>query len=181
MPEASRVKIGSCTLRSENAPPGFSQGPDDVDVVVAGVEFESTVPTRFFQTVDAYPPEWGRLVWRIQLNALVDGRAAPPIFRTFYSGVEWNLKSGPTLRWFLSAWVRWDGAGPSHHNAGAPAVSLEGNTARFRIASTPEGAIFLRSRIDARDRRRVAAELRAERAEQPTDGSVIQLDDILSG
>jgi hypothetical protein len=176
-------------MHPEQAPPGFWTWPGDGPALIAGVELDSAVPTRFFQTLDAFPPAWGRLSWRVQLNKLVADRAESPSFRTFYPGVEWNLRSGG--RWFLSAWFRWDGDGPRYAGRDLPgAIRVEGDTALFRYAWMPaaespelpdlERPLFLRSRVDARDRRRIAEALRSERepAPQPEPGLIV-LDDIL--
>jgi hypothetical protein len=177
-------------MHPEQAPPGFWTSPGDGSALIAGVELDSAVPTRFFQSLDAFPPAWGRLSWRIQLNKLVAGRAEPPSFRTFYPGVEWNLsRSGG--RWFLSAWFKWDGAGPPHTGGDLPgAIRVEDDTVLFRYAwmaaaesrDVPdlERPLFLRSRVDARDRRRIAAALRSERepAAKPDPGLIV-LDDVL--
>jgi hypothetical protein len=178
-------------MHPEQAPPGFWTWPGDGPAPIAGVELDSSVATRFFQTLDPFPAAWGRLSWRIQLNKLVAGRAEPPSFRTFYPGVEWNLnRSGG--RWFLSAWFRWDGAGPAYAADGASpgAIRIEGDTALFRFAWMPaadspdrpdlERPLFLRSRVDARDRRRIAEDLRSEREPAaPPDPGLIVLDDVL--
>ncbi len=183
-------------MQSEDAPPGFWQEPGDRPVLVDGVELESGVPTRFFQTVDKYPAEWGRLSWRIQLNKIVAGRAAAPMFRTFYPGVEWNLNRADH-RWFLTAWFRWEGAGPEYRNPGLTGpAQIEGDTALFRIAwmtkarslESPDSPLepdhdnplFLRSRVDARDRSRISEglESRRELPAQPDPG-VIVLDDVI--
>jgi hypothetical protein len=183
-------------MQPEDAPPGFWQGPGDQPVLVDGVELESGVPTRFFQAVDGYPPEWGRLSWRIQLNKIVAGRAATPVFRTFYPGVEWNLNRADH-RWFLTAWFRWEGAGPQYRNPGlAEPARIEGDTALFRIAwmtkprslefpDTPpepdhDRPLFLRSRVDARDRSRISEALQSRQELQAkSDPAVIVLDDII--
>ena len=171
-------------MKPEDAPPGFWQGPGDQRVLVDGVEFESGVPTRFFQTVDKHPPEWGRLSWRIQLNKIVAGQAATPVFRTFYPGVEWNLNRADH-RWFLTAWFRWEGAGP-HYRCPGPAgpAHIEGDTVLFRIYSPPEPdhdrPLFLRSRVDARDRSRISEALQSQQELQANpDPAVIVLDDII--
>jgi hypothetical protein len=184
------VNVGQCLMNPEQAPPGFWPGPGDAAALVDGVEFESTVPTRFFQTLDPFPRAWGRLSWRVQVNRLVDGRAEPPSFRTFYPGVEWNL-SRPGGRWFLSAWFRWDDGAPPWGELAVPGwIRVDGETVSFRYAWLPAAGsadlpdrarpLFLRSRIDARSRRRIAEELRAEREPAPkTDPGVIVLDDVL--
>jgi len=182
-------------MQPDHAPPGW-QWPGDQPVPVDGVELESAVPTRFFQSVDAYPPEWGRLTWRVQLNKIVSDRAAAPVFRTFYPGVEWNLNR-PDYRWFLTAWITWEGSGPPYRDPNVPGPPrIEADTVLFRIAWMPkpqsadfpdaarepdlERPIFLRSRVDARDRRRIAEALHAAPAPQArADSGVIQLDDIL--
>jgi hypothetical protein len=164
-------------MQPELAPPGFWRWPGDQPVLIDGIEIESRVPTRFFQTVDSYPPEWGRLNWRLALNRIVSGRAAPPVFRTFYSGIEWNLNH-PDYRWFLSAWFKWEGPGPDERDA-LPGPIVEGDTALFAIASSPK-MLFLRSRVDARDRRRIAEDFRAQPEQRPkSDPGVISIDDLL--
>jgi hypothetical protein len=184
-------------MRFEDAPPGMWQWPVDRTLGVAGVELESVVPTRFFQTLDAYPPAWGRLRWRLQLNKLASGRATVPTFRTFYSGVEWNLR-GPDPYWFLTAWFAWEGRGPRYRELSHPgAVRVEGDTALFRIAWMPksgplddpdasepdlERPLYLRSRVDARDRRRISDAVRSQAEhEEKTDAAVIVLDDLIEG
>lgn len=183
-------------MEPEDAPPGPWPLPGDRPLLVAGVELESGVPTRFFQSVDTYPAEWGRLSWRVQVNKIVSDRAASPVFRTFYSGVEWNLNR-PDFRWFLSAWFHWDGPGPQYRDPCFPAPpQIDGDTALFRFAWMPKPAppdtadafpepdldrpLFLRSRVDARDRRRIAAALRSQ-PEVPAkrDPTLISLDDII--
>jgi hypothetical protein len=190
------VKVGRCSMQPEHAPPGFWPASGDRPALVDGVELDSSVPTRFFQTIDTYPPEWGRLTWRIQLNRIVAGRAALPAFRTFYTGVEWNLNR-PDHRWFLTAWLRWEGPGPEHRDQclAAPA-HIEDDAALFRIAwmmkprapqrsdSPPEPdlgrPLFLRSRVDARDRRRISETLQPQsKLETKPDSAVILLDDIV--
>jgi hypothetical protein len=176
-------------MNPEQAPPGFWTGSVERAVLVDGVEFESAVPTRFFQTLDPFPRAWGRLSWRVQVNRLAGERAEAPAFRTFYPGVEWNLNR-PGGRWFLSAWFKWDDGAPPGADPLAVAIQVEGDTALFRYgwlpapgsADRPEGQrpLFLRSRIDARSRQRIAAALRAEREPAPkTDPDVIVLDDVL--
>jgi len=185
------VNAGQCRMHPDQAPPGFWTGPDDSPVLIAGAEFESSVRTRFFQTLDPFPPAWGRLSWRVQVNRLVAGRAERPVFRTFYPGVEWNLAQ-PEARWFLSAWFKWEGDGPRCPDTAVTGrVRIEGDTVLFRYAwMTAAGShdepdlerpLFLRSRIDARDRRRIADELRSQREPAPAaDPGVIVLDDILA-
>lgn len=174
------MTLGECRMQAEDAPPGFWPWPRDPAALVGGVQIESAVPTRFFQTLDPIPPAWGRLSWRVQLNRLEGDRAAAPRFRTFYSGVEWNLRAaGP--RWFLSAWLRWDGPGP---HSGDPCMlapaRIEGDTVLFRIARDVEPPLFLRCRVDARDRRAAAAAVRAQRrVEPPSERGLIVLDDLL--
>lgn len=183
-------------MQPEDAPPGPWQSTGERPLLVDGVEFESGVPTRFFQSVDAYPAEWGRLVWRVQVNKIVSERAVSPVFRTFYTGVEWKLDR-PDYRWFLTAWFHWEGLGPRYHTPCFPAPPLiEDDTALFRFAwlpgpVSPEVAepvpepdlarpLFLRSRVDARDRRRIAETLRAQRAAPANpDPALIVLDDII--
>lgn len=168
-------------MRREHAPPGFWPWPADERALLDGVELESGVPTRFFQIVDPYPRTWGPLRWRVQLNKMVDGRAELPLFRAFYSGVEWNLNH-PDYRWFLTAWFRWE------HSAGVPAASscgpshIEGNTVVFPIP-VPDpafvGSLCLRSRIDARDRHRIAEAVRSHDRPTDTEAPLIILDDVL--
>lgn len=182
-------------MQPEDAPPGLWQAGDRPPFV-DGVELESNAPTRFFQSVDAFPSEWGRLSWRIQVNKIVSERAASPVFRTFYTGVEWNLNR-PDYRWFLSAWFHWEGPGPGYRDRCFPAPPLiDGDTALFRFAWLPlsgppdlpgsvpqpdlERPLFLRSRVDARDRRRIAEAVRSQRDIAATsDPGVISLDDII--
>ena len=188
------MEPAQCYMDRDDAPPGFWRRARRT-VLVDGVRLASDVPTRFFQTLDPFPPEWGRLRWRIQLNRVVSERAAAPMFRTFYPGVEWNLNS-PDSWWFLTAWFTWDGPGPRYPERCAPAPArIDDDTALFRIAWMPkptgpdvEGAaaepdlekpLFLRSRVDARDRRQVyEARLAREHAEPPPDPRLIVLDDI---
>ena len=177
-------------MNPEQAPPGFWTGPSDRAVLIDGVEFESAVPTRFFQTLDPFPRAWGRMSWRVQVNRIVGDSAESPAFRTFYPGVEWNLNR-PGGRWFLSAWFRWDeGAAPCRDVTLPGPIVIDADTALFRYAwlpaagsadiPDPERPLFLRSRIDARSRRRIAEAVRAEREPAPkTDPGVIVLDDIL--
>ena len=175
------MKIGQCFMQPEHTPPGFWHGPGDQPVLVDGVEFESGVATRFFQSVDAYPSEWGRLRWRIQLNKIVSGRAGSPVFRTFYPGIEWNLHH-PDYRWFLSAWFQWEGPGPQYREPALPGPArIEKDTVLFRIADF-DRPVFLRSRVDVRDRRRIAEALQSQ-PELPAkpDSAVIVLDDIFEG
>ncbi len=189
------MKTGQCFMQLEQAPPGFWQWHADRPVLVDGVEFESECPTRFFQSVDAFPSEWGRLTWRVQLNKIESGRAALPVFRTFYPGTEWNLnRAGP--RWFLTAWLKWEGPGPPYREVAPGPVRIEGDTVLFPIAwmpkpqaaHSPDAArepdldrpIFLRSRVDARDRRRIAESLRAQTAPRAhADPGMILLDDFI--
>ena len=140
---------------------------------VDGVELESAVPTRFFQSVDAYPTEWGRLIWRVQLNLLANGSVALPVFRTFYPGVEWNLRHHERS-WFLTAWLRWEGMGPPQSAAGPP--SIEGDRVAFSIGPNA----FLRCRVDARDRRSIARSVQADTPVAPSEEpGVISLDEII--
>lgn len=178
-------------MHPDQAPPGFWTGPGDGSVLIEGAEFESSVRTRFFQTLDPFPREWGRLSWRVQVNKLIAGRAERPSFRTLYPGVEWNLAQ-PEGRWFLSAWFAWHGAGPGYPDPGvAGRVRIDGDTVLFRYAwiaaagslDVPdlERPLFLRSRIDARDRRRIAEALRSQREPPPAaEPGVIVLDDLLA-
>jgi len=190
------VDVGQCSMQPEDAPPDFWQRPHEGAALIDGVVLESGVPTRFFQTVDALPPEWGRLSWRVQLNKIASGRAGLPVFRTFYPGVEWNLNH-PDYRWFLSAWFKWEGAGPPYRDPGSPGtVQVEGDTVLFRIAWQPKPAaveaasalpepdlsrpLYLRSRIDARDRKRISEAVQAREARPaPAGSAVISLDDII--
>lgn len=157
----------------EDAPPDFWPWPDVQSRPVDGIELESAVPTRFFQTLDAYPPEWGRLLWRVQLNHLENGRVALPVFRTFYPGVEWNLRKGEH-RWFLTAWLRWEGPGPPDPSNQLP--SIEGDTVAFYV----ERGVQLRCRVDARDRRSIAQSVRSHQTVATAgDPGVISLDDLI--
>jgi hypothetical protein len=178
-------------MRPEQAPPGFWRWPGDGALLIDGVELESAVPTRFFQSVDKYPAEWGRLNWRMQLNKREAERAASPMFRTFYPGVEWNLNV-PDYAWFMTAWFAWEGPGPPYPEPSLPrAASVEGDTVLFRIgwmqkadgdpAPDLDRPLFLRSRVDARDRRRVAEDRRAQSEPRANAGSAtIVLDDIVA-
>jgi len=176
------MEVGQCSMQPEDAPPDFWQRPLDRAALIDGATLESGVPTRFFQTVDALPPEWGRFRWRVQLNKIASDRAGLPVFRTFYPGVEWNLNH-PDYRWFLSARFKWDGGGPQYRDPGLPgAVRVEADTVLFRIAWMPKPAqigspdappepdvsrpLYLRSRVDARDRKRIseAVQARQERS-----------------
>lgn len=190
------VKAGQCFILPEHAPPGW-QWSGDQPVLIDGVELESGVPTRFFQTIDAYPAEWGRLTWRVQLNKIESDQAVAPVFRTFYPGVEWNLRR-PDHRWFLTAWLKWEGPGPRYRDPGLTVpAQVDEDTVLFRIAWMPkqrrldfpdsgleadfEQPVFLRSRIDARDRRRIAETLLAQqRQPAKSDAAVIMLDDIIA-
>jgi hypothetical protein len=180
------MKVGQRAMRSEDAPPGFWRSPQDV-VAVDGVEISSFVPTRFFQTLDATPKAWGRLSWRVQVNKIVDGRAGLPAFRTFYPGVEWNLRSGDG-RWFLTAWFKWEGPGPPDCDLPLPRPArIEGDTALFPIARLPASpgeaeevrTLVLKCRVDARDRRLVAQALRTARATEVAASGLIVLDDVI--
>lgn len=179
------MEAGQCTMLAEHAPPGFWQRAGS-SALIAGVAIESCVPTRFFQSLDAYPPEWGRLNWRVQLNKVESGHAVSPVFRTFYPGVEWNLKR-PGYRWFLTAWFKWEGPGPPQpvHPTGAridEELHIEADTVLFRFAwiREPDSALFLRSRVDARERKRISETLRSQPARQAkAESAVIVLDDIL--
>lgn len=189
------MECAKCYMEREDAPPGFWRRADSA-VLVDGVRLASDVPTRFFQTLDPFPPEWGRLRWRIQLNRIVSERAAGPMFRTFYPGVEWNLNR-PESRWFLTAWFTWEGPGPRYPEPCAPAhARIDDDTALFRIAWMPKSTareaggsaaepdldkpLFLRSRIDARGRREMhEARLSRDRNERPPDPRLIVLDDLL--
>ena len=125
--------------------------------------------------------------WRVQLNKLDAGRATLPAFRTFYPGVEWNLRAGG--RWFLSAWFRWEGAGPPYAQTDLrSAPRIEGDTAVFCVSwwPRPDGRpdatrpICLRSRVDARDRKTMAQSV-ASRSDKDDhdDRGIIMLDDLL--
>jgi hypothetical protein len=167
-------------MEAEDAPPGFWPWPGEPAALVDGVYLESAAPTRFFQTLDRYPPEWGRLSWRVQLNRLDGERAAAPRFRTFYSGVEWNLR-GPDGRWFLSGWIRWNrpGVEPDPPRIALP-VRIEDDAVLFAIAPEGEEPLFLRCRVDARDRRTIAASVAArDRDDPPSRPELIVLDDVL--
>ena len=181
------MNVGRCSITSEDAPPGFWLLPGADSAIVDGVEFESSAPTRLFQSLDSYPQEWGRLSWRVQLNKLEAGRAALPVFRTFYPGVEWNLRAGGW--WFLSAWFKWEGSGPPYPQDDLRhAPRIEGDTAVFCVSWWPRRdgrpdatrAICLRSRVDARNRRTIAQSVasHSEHDEHHPDG-VIVLDDLL--
>ncbi len=181
-------------MRADDAPDGFWPHAGEPIARVDGVRVHSDVPTRFFQTLEPYPREWGRLVWRIQINKLVDETAARPMFRTFYPGVEWNL-NGTGACWVLTAWFRWDGPGaPCPDRSPNGTALVEGDTALFRYAWMPKpsngdaaGAVpdpdrplYLRSRVDARDRRSIAAALRAGAEPSPAaDSLLIALDDFI--
>lgn len=184
-------------MRPEQVPPGFWRWAGEQSAPVDGVELESSVATRFFQTVDPCPPEWGDLSWRIQLNKFVSGRADLPMFRTFYPGIEWNLSHPDDDRWFLTAWCKWEGPGPAYRDLCFPTpVQIQGDVVFFRIAWLPKAKppdsprsaaepdfdkpLFLRSRVDARDRRRIAEDLQSKpEVEHERDPSVIMLDDII--
>jgi hypothetical protein len=176
------MKTAERLMHREQAPPGFWQWPGEETALVQGVEFESVTPTRFFQTVDAYPHSWGRLSWRVQVNMIVAGQCALPMFRTFYPGVEWNLNHADH-HWFLTAWFRWDGRTGEQAQAhvGAP-PQIEDDTAVFGIPCDPTltTPLHLRSRIDTRTRRSIAEALQsqAEPTVTPTHG-VILLDDVI--
>ena len=159
-------------MHAEDAPPGFWSGAESQPV--DGVELTSKARTRLFQTLDAYPREWGRLTWRVQVNKLEGDRASLPMFRTFYPGVEWNLKV-PDYRWFLTAWFKWDGPGPPDRGPVTPIPMVEGDTVLFCIGAAPDAKpLFLRSRVDAREQRRLASE-----PPPKSDSSIIVLDDVI--
>lgn len=168
-------------MRREHAPPGFWPWSGEESALLDGVELESAVRTRFFQTVDPYPRTWGPLHWRVQLNKIVDGRAELPLFRAFYSGVEWNLNH-PDYRWFLTAWFSWERrAGVLDARPSAP-VRIEEDTVVFPIPVPDQefaGSLYLRSRIDGRDRRRIAETVRSREQATPLKSSLILLDDVL--
>jgi hypothetical protein len=169
------VNVARCVMTIDDAPPGFWQWPGTDSALIDGIELESAVPTRFFQSLDAYPREWGRIFWRLQLNRFEHGRVTMPMFRTFYPGVEWNLNR-PGGRWFLSAWFKWQANGPAGADPSQrAAMQIEGDTVVFSF-----GEIVLRSRVDARDRKAVAESLRAhEREPAPPPPGVIMLDDVV--
>ena len=173
------MKATHYCMQREHAPPGFWQWPVEL-VLIDGVELESKSPTRFFQTIDAYPRSWGRLSWRVQVNKIVAGQAGLPLFRSFYPGVEWNLNC-PDYRWFLSAWFRWE-QHPREPRCALPA-RIEENTVLFSIAPIdPEfnGILYLRSRVDARDRRDILKAVRSQNEQEPaSDSGVIVLDDFI--
>ena len=167
------MRCARYVMSVEDAPPSFWLWPDAYSVPVDGVELESNVPTRFFQSLDAYPSEWGRLLWRVQLNALENERVTLPVFRTFYPGIEWNLRHAQR-RWFLTAWLRWEGPGPPQPAAAAP--SIEGDAVAFCV----EGSVFLRCRVDARDRLSIARNVRSHhKSAEPGEPGVISLDDVI--
>lgn len=167
------MNVARCTMTIDDAPPGFWQWPGSDSALVDGVELQSAVPTRFFQTLGEFPREWGRLFWRVQLNRLDDGRVSLPMFRTFYPGVEWNLNHSGG-RWFLSAWFKWQGDAPAEADpANGATIRIEEDTVLFAL-----GPIALRSRIDARDRKAVADSLRAHEPAPPAPGLIL-LDDIV--
>ena len=166
-------------MQAEHAPPGFWKWPES-SRLVPGVIVESAVPTRFFQALDAYPGEWGRLWWRLQLNRLLDERVELPVFRTFYPGTEWNLRR-PDHRWFLTGWFTWQGPGPEAAAELEP-PQVEGDTVLFPFAA----GRYLRTRVDARDRREIAAEVaededhREGAGHEHEDPSLIVIDDVIS-
>jgi hypothetical protein len=177
-----RMKIARCLIQREQAPPGFWPWRDD-SALVDGVEFESAVPTRFFQSVDAYPKDLGRLGWRVQLNRIADGRAGLPMFRTFYPGVEWNLNHSGA-RWFLTAWYKWERhAGEREDAQSVKPERIEGDTVWFPIVSASPNvgkALYLRSRVDARDRRAIASGIAAHNtSDASSDSALIVLDDLI--
>lgn len=173
------VELRQCEMTPEDVAPEFWPWPSREHALVDGVQLESAVPTRFFQTLDAYPNQWGRLLWRVQLNKIEEDRASAPVFRTFYPGVEWNLRQGG--RWFLTAWLRWEGPGPAAAGARAPdSIAFENDMVLFCIGREPDGKLlYLRSRVDARDRRSIATAVQMERETPAADPAVISLDDIL--
>ncbi|MBV8602006.1 MAG: hypothetical protein JO359_10630 [Candidatus Eremiobacteraeota bacterium] len=173
------MNVAFCEMQVEDAPPGYWKWPADRAALVDGVEVESSVPTRFFQSLDKYPREWGRLSWRVQLNKVFAGKAGSPFFRTFYPGVEWNLNY-PDYRWFLSAWMRWNGPGPPPDDDSGPRVRIEGDTALFLIGTSGEETLYLRSRIDARERKRIAESVRTQSERPKRSSPIIVLDDIVS-
>lgn len=158
-------------MQREHAPPGFWPWPDDV-MPIEGIELRSAVRTRFFQRVDDYPRDWGRLNFRIQVNKIAGDRAGIPLFRSFYPGIEWNLRQTDD-RWFLTAWFAWTGAGGQGKPSQSPA-RIEGDTVLFPLPPPDpqfEGAFYLRCRVDVGERR----------AAQPqrSDPSLIVLDDVI--
>lgn len=172
------MQPGRFRMRSEDAPPGFWAAPD-LTAPVDGVRIESALPTRFFQSLDHYPPAWGTLRWRIQLNALRDDVPDRPAFRGFYPGVEWNLRGGTGV-WLLTAWFAWDGPGPEADRLPPAPPRLEGDVALFPFAGG-DAPLFLRSRVDARDRRAIAAAVRSQAAAPAPPDAPILLDDLLDG
>ncbi len=177
------MHVASYLMHREHAPPGFWPWRDDVRCI-EGVEFESTGPTRFFQTVDTHPRSWGRLNWRVQLNKLADDRAALPLFRTFYPGVEWKLAPSADQRWFVTAWFRWDRPAGEHVEGCAGSVAaIESGVISFRIPAFDRDSgetLQLRSRVDARDRRSIADSVQSVRkSDASTKSTLINLDDVL--
>ncbi len=176
------MHIARYVMQREHAPPGFWRWPDACKTL-EGVELESAIPTRFFQTVDQYPRAWGRLSWRVQLNKLVEDRAELPLFRTFYPGVEWKLNS-TDARWFLTAWFLWELPGDKRSEPQPAAVAgLDDGVVSFAISrADPDSGerLYLRSRIDARDRHSVAETVQQQReGDAPAQTSVILIDDLL--
>jgi len=169
-------------MQREHSPPGFWQRLDD-EALVDGIELESAVRTRFFQTVDPWPRSWGRLSWRIQVNKILAGRIGLPLFRTFYPGIEWNL-SHPDYRWFLTAWFRWEPRSQERGQASwVSTARIEGDTVLFSIPPADpafDGVVYLRSRVDARDQRGIAQAVRLQ-SEQPApeQENLIVLDDFI--
>jgi hypothetical protein len=176
------MKRAQFYMSKEQAPPGFWHWRDDV-ALVDGVELQSRVPTRFFQSVDPYPQHWGQLIWRVQLNKIVSDRANLPLFRSFYPGVEWNLNHFD-FRWFLTAWFRWKQRGSeSGEPFSASQPRVEGDTVLFPIAP-PDPASderpCLRSRVDARDRRSIARAVRSQDEQTVSqEPDVIVIDDLI--
>ena len=179
-------------MQPDDAPPGFWRGADGEPALVDGVEIASAVPTRFFQTLDSYPSAWGRLTWRVQLNKIAGEQASAPGFRTFYPGVEWNLRrKEPEAddRWLLTAWTKWEGPGPPYRDLVVthPQIRIDGDTVLFLVACLPNVTgepdpgrpLFLRSRVDARDRRSIAQGDRDEREAPAASPGVILLDDLI--
>ncbi len=78
--------------------------------------------------------------------------------------------------------MRWEGAGPPDRNLAAaqPAVAVDANTALFLVAQNLEQPVFLRSRVDARDRRQIAQAVGPEDEPSTNTGAgVILLDDLI--
>jgi hypothetical protein len=175
------LKTARFLMQRDDGPPGFWPWPEEC-ALVEGVELESAARTRFFQSIDAYPASWGRLSWRIQINKIVADRASVPQFRGFYSGIEWNLDRHD-YRWFLTAWSRWEqGTELGEPRCMAPAA-IDGDTILFAVPPADpksQARIYLRSRVDTRNRRQIAEDVRLSREQQATsDPELIVLDDVI--